>query len=64
MDQEHKKDWREICKAAASELDPEKLMHLIAELTSALDERDKNRKIPRKTVDDRDARPLRSEPAV
>jgi hypothetical protein len=37
------KDWRELCKAAANELDPAKLMELIGELTRALDERDKRR---------------------
>ena len=41
MDQKHSKDWRELCKAAANEHDPAKLMDLIAELTKALDERDK-----------------------
>jgi hypothetical protein len=40
MDQDRTKDWRELCEAAASELDPAKLMNLIAELTRALDERD------------------------
>ena len=67
MDPERTKDWRELCKAAANELDPEKLMHLIAELTRALDERDKDRMLPRKSLDDgnsRQSRLLRSEPAV
>jgi len=41
MDQDLAKDWRELCKKAANELDPAKLMALIAELTKALDERDK-----------------------
>jgi len=41
MDQDHSRDWRELCKAAATELDPVKLMHIISELTKALDERDK-----------------------
>jgi hypothetical protein len=36
------KDWRELCRAAATELDPVKLMRLIAELTRALNERDKH----------------------
>ena len=45
MDQDHAKDWRELCKAAANELDPKKLMALIAEITRALDERDERRKI-------------------
>jgi hypothetical protein len=43
MDQDHTKDWRELCSAAANEVDPVKLMNLIAELTKALDERDKKR---------------------
>jgi hypothetical protein len=38
------KGWRELCKAAASELDPTKLMELIAELNTALDERDDRRR--------------------
>jgi hypothetical protein len=38
------RDWRELCKAAATELDPAKLMDLIAELTRALDEREKQRR--------------------
>jgi|HubBroStandDraft_1064217.scaffolds.fasta_scaffold11162_2 hypothetical protein len=44
------KDWREICKAAANELDPAKLMDLIGELNRALDERDKRRR--RRTGED------------
>ena len=70
MDQDRKNDWRELCRAVASELDPEKLMQLITELTRALDERDKNRKSPRNPLDDGDTRQslprrsLRSEPAV
>ena len=40
--QDRTKDWRELCKEAATELDPVKLMNLIAELTRALNERDKN----------------------
>jgi len=35
------KDWRELCSAAANESDPAKLINLIAELTKALDERNK-----------------------
>ncbi len=61
------KDWRELCKAAASELDPEKLMDLIAQLTRALDERDKKRRrITGDNSDDKDqsARSLQSQPAV
>lgn len=36
------KDWRELCTEAATELDPVKLMNLIAELTRALNERNLN----------------------
>jgi hypothetical protein len=57
MDQDRTRDWRELCSAAANELDPAKLMDLIAELTKALDERDeKRRKTPGGNPDDRDAR--------
>ena len=45
MDQDRAMDWRELCKAAANELDPNKLMALVAEINWALDERDKNRNI-------------------
>jgi len=45
MDQGRVKDWRELCKAAANERDPKKLMALIAEITRALDERDERRNI-------------------
>jgi hypothetical protein len=45
MDQDRVKDWRELCKAAANELDPKKLMALIAEISRALDERDERRNI-------------------
>jgi hypothetical protein len=51
MDQDRVKDWRELCKAAANELDPKKLMALIAEITRALDERDKKRKLPSRTTE-------------
>ncbi len=43
MDQHPTKDWRELCKAAANEPDPKKLMALVAEITKALDERDGRR---------------------
>ena len=36
------KDWRELCTEAATELDPAKLMKLIAELTRVLNERNQN----------------------
>ena len=46
--QDHAKDWRELCKAAANEPDPKKLMALVAEITRALDERDASRNIASK----------------
>lgn len=44
---EQDREWRELCKPAANELDPQKLMALIAEITRTLDERDERRNIPR-----------------
>lgn len=43
MAQDRTMDWQELCKKAANELDPAKLMQLIAELTKALDERNNKR---------------------
>jgi transposase len=43
MTQDRTTDWQELCKKAANELDPVKLMQLIAELTKALDERNNRR---------------------
>ena len=40
MDQHRNEDWQELCKAAASEPDPAKLMNLISKLNKALDERE------------------------
>jgi hypothetical protein len=40
-DKNQPKDWRELCNAAACELDPKRLMELIGELTRALEERDR-----------------------
>lgn len=47
MDQRQTKDWRELCKAAANEPNPKKLMALVAEITKALDERDGRRNVTR-----------------
>ena len=47
MDQRQTKDWRELCKAAANEPNPKKLMALVAEITKALDERDGRRNATR-----------------
>lgn len=37
-------DWRELCKKAAEEPDPEKFMDLIMEINKALDEHIRKRK--------------------
>jgi len=52
MDEDRAEDWRELCKKAANELDPAKLMALIAELTRALDERDKKRNSAQEKAED------------
>jgi hypothetical protein len=44
MEEDRTKDWRELCKAAANEPDPEKMMELIAELIKALDEHEKKQR--------------------
>ena len=31
-------DWRELCRRAAQELDPEKLLDLVVQINEALDE--------------------------
>jgi hypothetical protein len=48
------KDWREICRQAAEEVDPEKLMDLIVELNRALDEHNKKRKGIFENIKDKD----------
>ena len=50
-DQGHKKDWRELCQAAAIEEDPDKLMELIDEINKALGELHRN---PEFTVENKD----------
>lgn len=67
MDRDRTRDWRELCRAAANEPDPAKLMSLIAELTRALEERDKKRRtITGEIPNNRDlrARSLRGELAT
>jgi hypothetical protein len=44
MNRDQRKDWRELCKQAANEQDPEKLMALVVEINRALDERDQDDK--------------------
>ncbi len=44
MDQDRTEDWRELCEAAANELDPTKLMNLITELNRALEKREQKRR--------------------
>jgi hypothetical protein len=55
VDQHQTKDWRELCKAAANEPDPNKLMALVAEITKALDERDARRNATRANDNNNDA---------
>jgi len=66
MDQDRPKDWRELCKAAATELDPAKLMNLVAEINRALDERDQKRKTSIENATGRNVGTsfLRSEPVI
>jgi hypothetical protein len=44
MSQNNPKDWRELCRKAAEEFDPDKLMDLIVELNQVLDEQVRKRK--------------------
>ena len=41
MNQTRVKDWRDLCQAAASEQDPNKLIALVTEIIKALENRDK-----------------------
>ena len=43
MNPDHRKDWLELCKAAAKEQNPEKLLELILALNKALDDREQRR---------------------
>ena len=58
------KDWRELCKAAACELDPQRLMELIGELTRALDERDRQPKDADNSFDRNDLGSFRRQAAL
>ena len=39
MDEPNSQDWQALCKAAANEPDPKKLMDLVSELIEVLDAR-------------------------
>jgi len=52
MDQNRNESWQDLCKAAANELDPKKLMDLITELNRALDKRDGQRAASADPIDD------------
>jgi hypothetical protein len=54
MTQDRTMDWQELCKKAANELDPAKLMQVVAELTKALDERNNKRSNGLDRGDDKD----------
>jgi len=66
MDQNRPKDWRELCKAAATELDPAKLMNLVTEINRVLDERDQKRKTSIENVTGKNGGTsfLQSEPVI
>jgi hypothetical protein len=49
MEHDRDEDWRELCKAAANEPDPEKLMVLVDQINRALDERGIHRHLPEET---------------
>jgi hypothetical protein len=51
MNQNRNENWRELCKAAANEVDPNKLMDLITELNKALEERDGRRTTPAEAIE-------------
>lgn len=56
MNQDQVKDWRDLCEAAASEQDPNKLMALVAQIVTAVDDRDKRvRSAPGKTKHDHES---------
>ena len=40
MHQDRGKDFKQLCRAAAHEMDPDKLMILVAEIIEAFDERE------------------------
>ena len=44
MSQNSPKDWRELCRKAQEELDPDKLIDLIVEINKALDDQALKRK--------------------
>jgi hypothetical protein len=54
MTQDRTMDWQELCKKAANELDPPKLMQLIVELTKALDKRNNKSSNGVESGDDKD----------
>lgn len=54
IDQDRDKHWRDLCQKAETEQDPEKLTALLAEIVSALD--DRNRKAVPSVQDRKDSR--------
>ena len=44
MNPKTSKDWRELCRRAAEEMDPDRLMDLVVEINEALDDHLKKRK--------------------
>jgi len=58
------KDWRELCMAAATEMDPEKLLDLVGQINKALDDRDEQKRKPFTSVARRDCRSSSLQPAL
>ena len=40
-------DWKQLAEAASTEMDPQRLMQLVEQLTQALDERRNAKTLPR-----------------
>jgi hypothetical protein len=51
MAESKRKDWRELCTAAAKELDPDKLASLVHQIIQAIDDR-KQRPLPLNPADE------------
>jgi len=62
--QDEDKDWRDLCMAAATEMDPEKLLELVGQITKALDDRDEQKRKPFADVNRRDCRSNFLQPAL
>lgn len=57
MDQDGGKDFKELCRAAANEMDPDKLMILVAEIIQAYDAREKKPNSATEREPEKDSKP-------